>query len=173
MRKLTAVLLFCVVFACNKNETPVVDTTPATPEVSAPATRTDTAATATETPAATASPTTDTAKVPTTATAVTDTAASATPFELGPPPPQPSPKKYEYLVDTLYDWPIETQKIVVANTTYGAQFFNLANRKSLASWRMRQGYEKILSFDVPGAPTKFPNPFINAKHVVIVYRKAR
>jgi hypothetical protein len=172
MRKLTVVLLFCVIFACNKNETPVVDTTPATTEVSAPATRTDTAAT-TETPAATASTTTETATAPTTATTDTDTAASATPFEFGPPPPQPSPKKYEYLVDTLYDWPIETQKIVVSKTAYGAQFFSLANRKDLASWRMRQGYEKILSFDVPGAPTRFPNPFINAKHVVIVYRKAR
>ena len=81
--------------------------------------------------------------------------------------------KYDYLVDTLYRWSSDTQKIVIARTGYGAHFSNVANRSKLEAWRKAQGYEKIRSFDVPGAPSPLPNPFINADRVVIVYRKAR
>jgi hypothetical protein len=164
MRKLAAVLLLSVaVVACKKNEAPAVDTS---------ATVADTATTATTVTETTATEPTVTATTATTASTATETAE---PFDFSLPSTDTAPKpvKYEYLVDTLYNWSLDTQRIVAAKTTYGAHFFALSNRAKLDAWRKKQGYEKVKSFDVPGAPSKFPNPFINANRVVIVYRKPR
>ena len=76
-------------------------------------------------------------------------------------------------MDTLYDWSTDTQRVVVSRVGYGSHFFTLENRQKLERWRNGQGYEKVRSFEVPAASSKVPNPFINAKRVVIVYRKPR
>lgn len=169
MRKLAVVLLLCLVFACKKNERPVVDDT-----LTAIDTSTTTAAT-TDTTATASTDTTVSTAIETTGTpTATETAASTTePFDFAPPPDEKKPKKYEYLVDTLYDWSKDTQRIVVSRVGYGSHFFTLENRKKLEAWRRNQGYEKVRSFEVPGASSKLPNPFINANRVVIVYRKPR
>ncbi|MEA2570983.1 MAG: hypothetical protein QOI24_2984 [Acidobacteriota bacterium] len=178
MRKVTLVLLFSLlVFACKKNEGPSRDTATASSTV------TDTAVSTSEpntTPSSTtvASATTEKQTAASASTTVPSTVSvtdTSTPFDFGPPPPDTAPKsvKYDYVVDTLYRWSSDTQKIVIARAGYGAHFFNFANRSKLEAWRKAQGYEKIRSFDVPGAPSPLPNPFINADRVVIVYRKAR
>lgn len=175
MRKYIVVLLVLLTFACKKNETPTDDTLTAvdtsTSAVSTDSADTQTTTTATsDTSATTAS---ETAAAPPTTTQPAASTSTTEPFDFGQPPTEKSRQKYEYLVDTLYDWSTDTQRVVVSRVGYGSHFFTLENRQKLERWRNGQGYEKVRSFEVPAASSKVPNPFINAKRVVIVYRKPR
>jgi hypothetical protein len=80
---------------------------------------------------------------------------------------------YEIMTDTFYDWTPEEEKLI--SEKLGRQFepFRTANKSNLVSARKADGWQRYVTYPVPGVKTKFPNPFINATHHLVMYKRAK
>jgi len=89
--------------------------------------------------------------------------------DLGPAPSDNV--SYEIMADTFYDWTPEQERAV--SEKLGRQFepFRSANMRQLVPARKADGWQRYYSFQVPGATTPYPNPFINATRHIVMYKR--
>ena len=149
MRKFTLILAFVVlVVGCRENETP-----------DPPSTETrlsDLAAAAT---------TTETAVEP-----LTSTTDLGIPERPDPATSGEDETKYEYLVDTFYDWPVDVRR-VTTNEFPGVGVFVVKNAEVIIKRRERAGYTATWQHRVRGVANA-RDPF-NYPRIVVGYRKPR
>ena len=183
MRNATLALLLCLTLSsCKEADTTAVTTATETSDtavttadlstIGTDGTSTSVASVSTEVPetdTSSTSPISDSAN-----TEATSTAPPAGSFPDLEAPKETSKKvRYEYMVDTFYEWPDSAVQLVAKRVGMGVQFFNTKQQQRIVAFRAKQGWEVRRRFRVPGTPTEKANPFINYQRHIVVYRRPR
>ncbi|HSY47366.1 MAG TPA: hypothetical protein VLC46_01005 [Thermoanaerobaculia bacterium] len=87
--------------------------------------------------------------------------------------PEPSGKRYEYLVDTLYVWSPAQVKEAASSAAPEVSRFVFSRRNEVMRLRASQGWQYVRQVIVPKAASVPENPFINAPRLMVIYRRMR